>query len=182
MTNVDPVQLELRIRSMSWKARVKSLLGTVEELHQPEELPDPICRWFDWNRAEQPPADAEVQAVMEALSAEGASWFHRRTETMPISGWVVSVARYLRDGVRWWLLFAERHDDAAPLIGPTVPAPASVADLKRLSKIVAYAGGNPKRHLLRTGPLTEHERNELLAAGKSADEARFGIVFFAWKA
>lgn len=96
-------------------------------------------------------------------------------------GWAVSLTHVLRDGKRWWILSAIRHDDAAPLVGATVPAPASPADLKKLGKIVSCAGGDPRRELLRTGAITRDEREALLAAGKN-EIAEYGQIFYWWRA
>lgn len=181
--------LEVNLRRMSWKQLTKHLKEAVEAHHKPLELPPMIRRWLEVNRGE-PQTDEEAAHIAREVRAlqwwvdikgDSVRWFADKTETAPISGWAVEVAHFLKDGKRWWLLAARRHDDRAPLVGPTVPAPASQLDLKKLGKIIAYAGGDPKRELLRTGAITQEEHADLIAAGKH-DIAEYGQIFYWWKA
>jgi len=181
--------LEARLRRMSWKQITKRLKEAVEEHRTPLELPPMIRRWLEVNRGEPRTVEEaahiarEIRALQWWVDAQGdsARWFADKTESAPISGWVVEVAHFLKDGKRWWLFAARRHDDRAPLVGATVPAPASQLDLKKLGKIIAYAGGNPKRELLRTGAITQEEHDEFLAAGR-ADIAEYGQIIYGWRA
>ncbi len=181
--------LEAGLRSMSWKALVRALKESVEEHHRPIELPSMIRRWLEVNRGtpktpdEATHIEREVKAIKWWVDAKGdsARWFENKSENAPISGWIVTASHALRDGVRWWLFAARRHDDNAALVGPTVPAPAIDADLKKLGKIIAYAGGNPKRELLVTGAITKEEHDEFIAEG-NVDIAEYGQIFYWWRA
>ena len=181
--------LEVSLRRMSWKQITKRLKEAVEAHHEPLELPPMIRRWLEVNRGE-PRTDEEaahivreVRALQWWVAAQGdsARWFSDKTESAPISGWAVEVTHFLKDGRRWWLFAARRHDDRAQLVGPTVPAPATPLDLKKLGKIIAYAGGDPKRELLRTGAISQEEHDAFVAAGKP-DIAAYGQIFYWWKA
>lgn len=187
----EKASLEAALRGMSWKQLVKQLKTTVEQHHRPVELPPMIRRWLEVNR-ETPRSEEEAAHVAREVRAiqwwvnasandESARWFADKTEATPISGWVIEMTHFLKDGKRYWLLAARRHDDAAPLVGPMVPAPSTAADLKKLGKIVAYAGGDPSRELLRTGAITREEHDEFLAAGK-LEIAEYGRIFFWWRA
>lgn len=174
--------IEAGLRAMSWKQRVKVLKQAVEQHHRPQELPTAIRRWLEINRQAPttPEETATAVAQLTALQAwltdpkgEASDWFKDKTETVPISGWAIEATHVLRDGARWWLVRATRHDDAAPLVGPTVPSPANAADMKRLGKIIDYAGGNRKRELLRTGAITLEEHQ----AG-----TEYGSIFYWWDA
>lgn len=181
--------LEIQIRGTPWKVLVKRLKGIVEQKHEALELPPMIRRWLEINRGtprdevEAAHIAQEVRALQWRIDAQGDSgrWFEDKTETAPISGWVISASHLLKDGKRSWLFAARRHDDRAPLVGPTVPAPATPADLKKLGKIIAYAGGDPKRELLRTGAISQKEHDDFIAAGKS-DIAEYGQIFYWWRA
>ncbi len=189
--HLSPAQrnaFEAKLKSMSWRTLTTLLMQSVERFHSPVELPDAIRRWLELNRDApeteeaarmQRASRAAVVALREAGGLEGHGII--RSETLPISGWVVIATHFLRDGVRWWLFAARRHDDAAPLAGPVAPAPANPRDLKRLGKIIAYAGGDPRRELLRTGAITLQEHDEFIAAGE-LDVAAYGQIFFWWRA
>jgi hypothetical protein len=159
---------------------------TVERCQRPEELPPNIRHWLEMNRA--PVSEQERRDVLADIHRTRATfdlgieegWFRERVETLPISGWVITLCHVLKDGARWWILNAARHDDGAPLLGPVVPAPATRQDMRKLEKIVAFAGGNPKRELLRTGAITEADRDALHAAGRP-ELAEYGRVFFWWR-
>lgn len=176
--------LEATLRGMNWKTRVRVLKAAVEQHHRAIELPVMMRRWLDLNRGEiRTVQDAEhTQREIVAITEMGvdAGWGDTNTETLPILGWVVSAAHFLRDGTRWWLFTAQRHDDAAPVLGPIVPAPARPADLRKLAKIITYAGGNPKRELLRTGAITQGDRDGFIADG-SHDIAEYGLIFYWWQ-
>jgi hypothetical protein len=189
--NLSPEQrqaFEVRLRSMNWRTLTTLLMQSVEQHHRPVELPVTIRHWLELNRAahEATTEEAHAQREAEAVSALmeigiDAGWGSAVTETLPISGWVISACHFLRDGERWWLFTARRHDDTAPLAGTAAPAPANQLDLKKLGKIIAYAGGNPRRELLRTGALTQQEHDELVAKGRP-DVAAYGQIFFWWRA
>jgi len=189
MTPDQVAALEVSLRSMRWKEITKRLKAAVEKTHQPLELPSMIRRWLEVNRgtprdeAEAAHVTREVRAIQWWVDAQGdsARWFEDKTETAPISGWVVSASHVLKDGKRWWIFAARRHDDRASLVGATVPAPAVADDLKKLGKIIAHAGGDPRRELLRTGAISREEHDTLVAAGK-LDIAEYGQIFFWWKA
>lgn len=183
--------MEVQLRNTSWKQLVKHLKVAVTEHHQAIELPVMIRRWLEVNRgtpkteAEAAHIQQEVRSIQWWIDAQGdgdsGRWFKGRTETVPILGWVIEASHVLRDGKRWWIFAARRHDDKAPLVGPTVPAPASNDDMRKLRRIIDYAGGNAKQELLRTGAITQEEHDELAAAGKH-DIAAYGQIFFWWKA
>ena len=181
--------IEVNLRSMSWKQLTQRLKTAVEENHRPIELPPMIRRWLEVNRAEPRTEEEavhiarEVRAIQWWADTQGdsARWFQDKTETVPISRWIVEAAHILRDGKRWWHFAAQRHDDKASLVGPTVPAPATKIDLKKLGKIIAYAGGDPKRELFRTGAITQEEHDEFVAADKPGI-AEYGQIFFWWRA
>lgn len=187
-SEAERAALEARLRSMSWKALVKHLKAVVEEHHRPIELPPMLRRWFELNRSGAGTSEEAILLQAEIMVLQAAmdrgmnkDWLGQRVEKTPISGWAVSLCHFLKDGVRWWLLTAQRHDDKANLIGSTVPAPASKLDLKKLDKIVAFAGGDPKRELLRTGAITQEEHDELMAKGKP-EIAEYGQIFYWWRA
>ena len=183
--------LEANLRRTHWKQLVKDLKTAVKEHHQPVELPTMIRRWLEINRGiprteeEAKYIQREAHAIkgwVEAQSdAESARWFQGRTESLPISGWAIEATHVLRDGARWWIFSDRRHDDKAPLAGPIVPAPASDADLRKLRRLIDFAGGSSKRELFRTGAISQAEHDELLAAGKP-DIAEYGRIFYWWKA
>jgi hypothetical protein len=180
--------IEAGLRSMSWKQLVAQLKSCVEEHHRPTELPPTIRRWLELNRSGTGTEEdaLRLRCEIEALQAawdEGVDrdWLGRRTERIPISGWIVTLCHFLKDGVRWWLLTGQRHDDKASLVGSTAPSPATKLDLKKLGKIVMLAGGDPKRELLRTGAITREEHDELIAAG-SPEIAEYGQIFYWWRA
>lgn len=173
--------LESNLRSMSWKALVRTLMQSIEGGRKPDELPPNIRRWLEFNRGSVPRSEGDIAALQEVLQGIEAAWFRDRTETAPISGWVVTMTLVLRDGAPWWILFAERHDDNAPLLGPICPAPATTTDLRKLVKIVKLAGGNPDRELLRTGAITQADRDRYLAAGDTY-VAQYGKIFYWWSA
>lgn len=183
----DQRHVEAAIRVMPWRSLVRMLQLTVERCQRPEELPPNTRRWLELNRApvtEQERRDvlADIHRTRAALDLgieEG--WFRERVETLPISGWVVTLCHVLKDGARWWILNAARHDDDAPLLGPVVPVPATRQDLGKLKKIVALAGGDPDRELLRTGAITQADRDELVASGRE-DVAEYGRIFYWWRA
>lgn len=181
MTADQRAALEVNLRSMSWKELVRTLMASVTTKCKPEELPPNIRRWLEFNRGAVARSESEIAAIQEVLQGIEADWFRDRIEVAPISGWVVTMANVLRDGARWWILFAERHDDSAPLLGAVCPAPATTADLRKLGKIVKLAGGNPDRELLRTGAITQADRDRYLAAGDTY-VAQYGKIFYWWKA
>jgi hypothetical protein len=180
--------MEAQLRNTSWKQLVKHLKVAVEQHHEAIELPVTIRRWLEVNRgtpkteAEAEHIAREVRSIQWWVEAQGeGEWFKGRTETVPILGWVIEAAHVLRDGDRWWIFSARRHDDKAPLVGPTVHAPASYDDMRKLRRIIDAAGGNAKQELLRTGAITQEEHDEFIAAGKP-DIAAYGRIFFWWKA
>lgn len=189
MTTFDQDLLEANLRRMSWKELTKRLKASVEQHHQPIELPTIIRRWLEAYRgtprdeAEAAHVATEFRAIQWWVDAQGdsARWFEHKLERVPISGWVVAACHALKDGKRWWIFAAQRHDDRARLVGPTVPAPATDADLKKLGKIIAYAGGDQRRELFRTGAITLAEHDAFIAAGKP-DTAEYGQIFYWWKA
>lgn len=180
--------LEARLRSMSWKALVKHLKVAVEEHHQPAEMPPTIRRWLELNRSDTGTEEDAIRLQAEIIALQAAwdqdvnkDWLGQRSERAPISGWIITLCHFLKDGVRWWLLTAQRHDDKVNLIGESAPSPASKLDMKKLDKIVAYAGGDPKRELLRTGAVSQEEHDELIAEGQS-EIAEYGQIFYWWRA
>jgi hypothetical protein len=194
LTDAQKRALEIQLRSTPWKVLVKSLKVNVEKRHEVLAPPAILLRWLEleWRRrmSLNPTEAAEATQEAQALLAwakdpenkdESSGWFEDKVETFPISGWVINLSHILRDGRRWWILMARRHDDRAPLVGETIPASASPSDLKKLAKIVAYAGGDPKRELLRTGAITHDEREALLAAGQH-EIAAYGQIFYWWRA
>lgn len=188
-TQEQAAVLEANLRGMNWKMLVKQLMECVERFHHATELPPTIRRWLDLprtppNEEEMAKFQSELKLLLESMEADPSQtgdWLTAQTETSPISGWVINACHFLKDGKRWWLFAAKRHDDSAPLVGPTVPAPASAGDLRRLGKVIAYAGGNPKRELLRTGAITQEEHDRLMAEGKD-EIANYGEIFFWWAA
>ncbi len=179
-------QVEANLRGMSWKAITRDLM-TCFEKRQLEELPPATRKWLEINRYPRTEEEAAKQDVdcrhLQDLLADlscDKDWLKNRSETAPISGWVVNASLFLKDGERWWLFAARRHDDRAPLVGATVPSPANKLDLKKLGKIIAYAGGNPKRELLRTGAITQEEHDQFIAEGRP-HIAEYGQIFFWWK-
>lgn len=140
-------ELVLRIRQMPWKAVVKMLKSTVTECQELKELPSVVLEWFDLNRA------AEGEAKRDELE-RGADIIRRmeiakpnlydKTERAPIGPWWILMMHYLRDGKRWWLLIAARDDRGVVL-------ESSSEDLRRLHKVIDYAGGRHKQHLLDAG-------------------------------
>lgn len=190
-------KLEDYVKKTPWKVSVRSLKECVEEHHRPEELPRMIRLWFELNRdvegypgRDGDPRTEEESAKLaldikeiEAAHAMGVNkdWLRDREEHNPICGWIIGAVHFLKDGKRWWLFTAERHDDKAPMVGSIVHAPASKLDIKKLHKIIAYAGGNPKRELLRTGSITQEEHDDAIADGDD-DIAEYGQIFYWWKA
>lgn len=137
-------ELALRIRQMPWKAVVKMLKGTVTECQELKELPQVVLEWFDLNRSAEGEAKrdelergADVVRRMEIAKPN----LYDKTERAPIGPWWILMMHYLRDGKRWWLLIAARDDHGVVL-------ESSAEDLRRLHKIVDYAGGRGKDHLL----------------------------------
>jgi hypothetical protein len=173
--------VELYLRTASWKALVRDLKAAVCKNHHVVELSKPVRTWLELDRTPGVTTYDEALAAMAGLEDDiHRDYLAMQMEFLPISGWVISACHFLKDGTRWWLFFAKRHDDAAPLIGPTVPAPASDADLRKLRKIIAYAGG-PKEELFRTGAITKEDRDRLLADGH-VDVAEYGQISYWWKA
>ncbi len=188
-TPAEAAALAASLRAMPWRDIVRTLKTCVIE-HQPlEELPSVVRRWLEVDRNPSTPealaaSEREMQAIKTLVEISGShpgQWMQARGEFTPVAGWVVALWHFLKDGKHWYLLSGRRHDESAPLVGPTVAAPATPGHLKALRKIVDYAGGNGKREVLRTGPLTQEERDALIAAGH-ADVAEYGEVFFWWKA
>lgn len=186
----DNPQLATNLAGIPWKKRVKILKACVEDNHKPLELPPFVRRWLELNRSSEPETaeqkahqDREIKAIQWWIDAKGdeARWFLDKMEFLPISGWVITAVHFLLDGKRWWLVSGQRHDDAAPLVGKIVPAPANKADLRRLAKIIDYAGGNSNRELLRTGAITQEEHDDFVARGKH-DIAEYGMIFYWWRA
>lgn len=194
---IDPAALEANLRGMHWKHLLKILMTNVVEHHKPEVLPEMIQRWLELDRTLGHSATTEEMETIVTLQAIQATapeltpghWFVGRVEHIPISGWIIEMCHFLKPRKRnaelldrWWLLTARRHDDHAPLVGPVVPAPATALDLKKLRKIVAKAGGDPSREVLRTGPITEEERTALIEAGHADVAKNYGEIFWWWRA
>jgi hypothetical protein len=178
--------VEAGLRAMSWKKRVKSLIASVKEHHEAVELPPWTRLWMTIDRSTgyygAPTPERNAQLVeLQKGSEDEQGWLGARTETMPVSGWVVTAAHFLIDGKRHWLWAAKRHSDAAPLVGQCVPAPADKRDLNKLARIISFAGGNPELELFRTGAITLKEHEDFIAEGK-VDVANYGSIFFMWKA
>jgi hypothetical protein len=178
MSTIDPKQLEASLRAMPWRTLMDILIKAAPDA---EELPMLTRRWFELNRADT--ADlAKAHDVLERLKKSPAEhgWLSNKLETAPMLGWIIHLGRYLRDGETWWLLIAERHDEKAPLVGDVVPAPATYDDFRNLRRIVEYAGGNPKKELMRTGAITAEDRQRLIDDHNAVTD--YGQVFFTWRA
>lgn len=169
---------EVKLRTTNYRELVR-IVKHVARKNRALEIPVLVRRWLDINRDSVTTDDAT--ALLEALETSGdIEWLGRSMETIPILGWVISAVHFLVDGTHAWLIAAQRHDDKAALVGPTVPAPATTGDMARLRKIIAYAGGDPLRELCRTGAITAEEREAFLAADKP-DIAEYGKILYFWK-
>lgn len=182
------LSLEASLQRMPWKQIVKHLKASVEEHHKPVEMPPMTRRWLELNRSGTGTEEDAIRlqaeiAVLQAAAEQAVEkdWLGERSECVPISGWIITLCHFLKDGARWWLLVARRHDDKEKLVGETAPSPANRLDMKKLAKIVVHAGGNPKRELLRTGAITKEEHDELMAEGET-EIAEYGQIFYWWKA
>jgi hypothetical protein len=133
------------VRAMPWKAVVKLIKKTVEQFHRPEEMHQAVLDWFDLNR-KQALDMAAVAPIMERLK-QAAPYFEKMREgfeSAPIGPYFIAVRHYLRDGKRYWLLQVRREDEA--FVHSSNPD-----DMKRLRKIVNYAGGKFEDLLIDAG-------------------------------
>lgn len=141
MTEQMPSQDDLiaRARTMPWKVLIR-LMMTAAEHHHAKEMPQIVIDWFELNRKDPDPAelDAFVLRAEQYAAISGTAIGGDRAERAPIGPWWIEVQPYLRDGKRWWLLRAY-HENR----GNLMEAPKQ--DLRRLHKIVDYAGGSAKR-------------------------------------
>lgn len=182
----DQAAIEHNLRAMHWKDLVRTLKRLTEAKHEPLELPSSIRTWLEINRdpqtqdeADKTRREAEELKYKMTYDPTFVGWFDGKTETIPISGWIVSATNVLKDGKLWWIFSAKRHDDDAPLIGEVVPAAADRAALRKLGKVISYAGGNVKHEILRTGPITREEFDAFVAQGTPYE---YGLIMWWWKA
>jgi hypothetical protein len=150
-TKEQEAELQYRARQLPWKYVVKMVLKSAAS-HDLRELPPIMCEWFDLNRNHPEGSDADkaelakMDDIQRRMNETPASelWLGDEEERAPIGTWWIAVNYYLRDGKRWCLLRAYLH-------GNLETSSASPDENRRLSKIVALAGGDPKKLLLQTG-------------------------------
>jgi hypothetical protein len=140
---MNEADLAAAVRRMPWKQVVKMLKQAVTD-SEPKELPQVVLDWFELNRSAEGDErraeldrGADVVRRMEIAKPN----LYEKTERAPIGPWWILLAHYLRDGKRWWLLIAARDDNDVVLT-------SSAEDLRRLDKIVGYAGGTYERFVV----------------------------------